>query len=137
MDDKKTDVLLKYIAIILFGAVFAGAYIYTHKGDMTDAAQTYKVLSDGLAIPGVIILGYGLIMKIASTGALDGATYGVNRMFRALIPGGRLKKETYGEYVERKSTERKSDYLRFIIVGGIMVAGALLFMILFNQVYTG
>ena len=72
MNRKQAETIIRYAAIVLFAIVFVVAYVTTKDLGALEQPEKYRVLADGFTIPGVVTLGYGLLVRIAATGALDG-----------------------------------------------------------------
>ena len=122
----------RYLGLILFSLVFAVIFIFSRWSEAITLAERYKVLSDGCAVPGMLVTSYGLLVWIYSTGGMDGFLYGMDRLGKAFIPNGRSKIESYGDFVERKSASRDKPFIHFIIVGGSFILLSLLFVVLYN-----
>lgn len=95
----------------------------------------FACLSDSFFVPGILLAGFGALLKIAEGGFFDGVGYGLKRAALSLIPGARIKKEeTYAEYKERKEKSRKHAGIWVpLIVGGVFVALGAVFLILYNS----
>lgn len=133
---KRGKVLLaKYGGSGAFTAVLAYAYIALRDFDGAKLVEKYRMLSDAFTVPGVVLLMLGCLIGAANMGALDGITYAVGFAFRSLIPGGRHKDEKYFDYVERKREKRIKGYGFLFIAGGVAMAIAIVFFILFYSIY--
>ena len=132
MSESLSNFLKKYLGIILFSCVFTVVHIVTHDGGFAEGADKLKIISDGFAIPGLLVTSYGLLNWVYDKGALDGILYGLNTVWLAVIPGGRGKMESYGDFVEKKNSTRNSNFLPFIIVGATFIVLAVLFTLLYN-----
>jgi len=129
-------------ALIKYGIAFAAGgglclFCLSNNGYYTAATQAdkYRCLCDAFTIPGTVLLMLGLLCIIAGAGALDGIAYAVRSLKRAFIPFAGVKHERYGDYVkERRSKPRlKTGFL--LVTGGAFMAAAILFMVLFYQIY--
>ena len=132
MSEKLSVFLKKYLILILFCCVFAGVYMASKWGTAADLKDKYKVISDGLAVPGILILCYGLLAWIYAQGVMDGFLYMVDRAKAAIIPGAKIKVPEYAEFIEKKNETRQKDFIQFLIVGGAFVALSLVFVLLYN-----
>lgn len=96
----------------------------------------YGVLSDAFFVPGVILMGFGIMLHIAEGGFLDGISYSLRRAALSFIPGGRIKKEeTYQEYKERKNnTRKKTEVISMYFVGGAFILVSIVFIILYSSI---
>lgn len=133
MSEKLSVFLKKYLVTIIFCTVFAGIYIHSKWSIDLKLMDKYKVISDGLAIPGMLILSYGLLMWIYSQGVMDGFLYMVDRAKAAIIPGAKLKVPEYREFIEKKNSTRNKDYLQYLLVGGAFIVLSLVFVLLYNK----
>ena len=120
-------------------AAFVGfmAWLYISLRDFAGAkpADKYRLLSDAFAVPGLLLLLFGCLFWVSNLGALDGIAYAVYFAFRSLIPGGRNKDEKYADYVERKRKNRVKGYGFLFVSGGVTMALAIVFMVLFYSLY--
>ena len=101
-------------------------------------ADRYRYLSDAFTIPGLLYLMIYALIWASSLGALDGIGYLLKNTVAALIPGMRAKKPaSYFEYMEKRKEKRKPiNRFRFLLlVGGICLIVAIVFIFLFYQVY--
>ena len=128
------------VLLIKYGgcAAFVGllAYLYIDLRDYAGAqlVEKYQMLCDAFTIPGVLLLMFGALIWVANAGALDGLSYAVTFAIRSLIPGGRLRDEKYADYVERKRENRVKGYGFLLIAGGVTMAVAIVFLVLYHTV---
>lgn len=125
--------LAGYLASGVFVGLMAWWYISLRDFSGAKAEDQYRWISDAFAIPGILLLMFGCLIRIRSLGALDGLAYGLRFAVRSLIPGTRYQMETYGDYVERKGQRRIRGYGVFFVSGGVTVAVAVAFMLLFYR----
>ena len=121
---------LKYSLCFLFVGVMAAWYVGGR--DLNDLQTRYRLLCDGLTIPGVLLLCAGSLAWVSNQGALDGISYGLSLALRALIPGKSLSpRERYGDFVARKRANPLRGYGFLLICGGLTVALSLMFLFLY------
>ncbi|MDO4378002.1 MAG: DUF3899 domain-containing protein [Erysipelotrichia bacterium] len=132
---KETKIsILKYGISSLLSLI--AVWIYVTNRDMKSLADTYRLLSDGFFIPGVMLLCMGILCVLSNMGSFDGISWGLKFALKTLIPFGRLKKqEKYGDYVAKRRENPIKGYQFMLHVGAVNVLIALVFMILFNRVY--
>ena len=135
MSDSQKTRLIKYGAAFGVCAIVAGVYIATHQADMNTTAGLYRVLCDAFTVPGIMSILLGALFAVANEGAFHGVGYAVSMAVKALIPGGRAEMESYGDYLERKDRRKMTGFGFLFIVGGVFMAVALVFLVLFNQNY--
>ena len=127
--------IAKYGGAAAFAGLMAWLYISLRDFDGAKLVDKYRMLSDAFTVPGILLLMFGCLVWISNLGALDGLAYAVNFAIRSLIPGGRYKDEKYADYVERKRENRVKGYGFLFISGGMTMAVAIVFMILFYMLY--
>ncbi|MGN0999666.1 MAG: DUF3899 domain-containing protein [Faecousia sp.] len=136
MSEKGKANLIKYGSCALFVAVMAWVYIAQRDFAGAELVDKFRYLADAFTVPGVLLVMAGALVWASNQGAMDGLGYSVGNAVRSLIPGGRAKPdETYADYVERKRANRVKGYGFLFLSGGIAVAIALVFMVLFYCLY--
>ena len=90
------------------------------------------ILSDAVLIPGILLLGLGLIIFASNQGVFLGITYGFKMIGRTITTkkDEKLVDEEYHEYYARQK-EKKVECKCFLIVGGIFVALSVLLVIVY------
>ena len=134
MNQKLKRNLMTYGTSFLLGGGLFYLYIRLRDFPVEEASENYKMLSDAAAVPGVLLVMLGTLIWVSKQGALDGVSYGVSRLFRGLIPGGRLQKdEKYFDYVERRREKAKQTrgYAFLFISGLVFLAIAGVFIVLY------
>ena len=115
--------LLCAVVVILI-LVARGAFVKSGKALMQD-------LSDAFTVPGMIMLGFGLLVFVTNGGAFDMLAFGCIKLFdlfkRDLT---KVKYRTFYDY-RRAQEEKQHTYIHFVIVG----AGFVLLAIIFLMVY--
>ena len=103
-------------------------------GDMT-LVEKYRVLCDGFTIPGLVALCVGALLWVSNDGFFYGLGYCLDVARKALLPGGRRKMEKYYDYVERHRQKKLTGYGFLFICGGVCMAIAIVFLVLFYRIY--
>lgn len=129
---------IRYAVTIFAGGALSAVILVLHGYFLAETlAERYRILCDAFTIPGVLIIMVGLLIVISNTGTLDGLSYAVKGIGRQFIPFLRLQNETFYDYVNRKKEKRKHHECLFLFVtGAIFMTAAIIFLILFNQVFT-
>ena len=128
--------VIKYGVSSAFCLGLAAVYVGLRDFSLQSTMEKYRILCDAFTIPGLVLVMIGALMAVSNEGALYGVTYVLGYAFRILIPGKRHEHERYYDYVERKREEGKVKGYGFLfIVGGISLAIAIIFMILFYRLY--
>lgn len=140
MSKENRNRVIRYAVTVAVGALIA-CLVYSARGGLPadiSAQERYRILSDMLTVPGLLLLFAAGLIWISDQGALDGIGFILSRTIGRLIPGRALteKHETYGQYVERKHGEKKSrGYLCLAVVGAVFLALGAVFIYLFYQAY--
>ena len=131
MKNKKA-IALKYTIGLLFGSAVAIA-ICALQGydDSLSLAAKYRILCDAFTIPGMLLIMFGLLVSVSTTGALDGISYLLKLLVTKLIPLIKSEDVTYYDYVEKKRRNRAKGYGFLYICGFLFLAVALVFLYLY------
>lgn len=135
MSKRLKVVLAKYGGCTAFVALMVWLYISLRDVSKATLLDWYRMLSDAFTVPGMLLLMAGCLVWISNLGALDGLAYAVSFAFRSLIPGGRYKDEKYADYVERHREKRIKGYGFLFVAGGVTMALAIVFLLLFYSLY--
>ena len=137
MSDRLKVNLAKYGISGGFGAALV--YIYCSSRNLLDmeGAELWRTLCDAFTIPGLTLIMVGLLVLIANEGFFDMFGYAFGKALNMFIPGRAYDGEKYYDYVLRKREKRATGFGFLFIVGGILMAFALLFMALFYRAYNG
>ena len=120
--------LISTVGILIFGLAFAGIYVFTHDFSSLSVSEKYRVIADGFTVPGILILGYGLLARMYEEGVMDGFLYGIHIAANSLIPGGKTRIKKYGDFIEEKKEKRSFEQIHFIWCGAGFLLVALLFI---------
>ena len=136
MNKRRKTTLTKYLSASVVSGAMVWFYVSVRDIELLPRVDQYRILCDAFTVPGLVLILVGVLIWIAGTGTLDGLTYVLNGLKRMLIPGAGLEKgERFGDYVERKRQKRASGYGFLFVVGGVCMAIALVFMVLFYSIY--
>ena len=135
MSKKVKARLLKYGitgGICLCLAVF---YCVARDFSQLELVEKYRVLCDGFTIPGLLSLCVGVLIWASNDGIFYGLGYCLDVARKALIPGGRYKMEKYYDYVMRHKEKIITGYGFLFVCGGVCMAAAIVFLVLFYSTY--
>lgn len=120
---------LRYLITFLVGLVFAFVIcLFKNIFSQTSTNEIFKILVDAFFVPGVIILGFGLLVVATNGGTFDMLAYGAI-MFASLFQKGTKRKyKTFYDYHEAQK-DRKYSFAYLLIVGGILIAISLILLI--------
>ena len=137
MSDRTKVNLLKYGITSGLGGLMV--YIYCSSRDLfaMEGAELWRTLCDAFTIPGLTFIMVGFLVMIANEGFFDMFGYAFGKALNMFIPGRAYDGEKYYDYVQRKKDKRATGFGFLFVVGGVLMAFALLFMFLFNRSYNG
>lgn len=128
--------VIKYGISSAFCLVLAAVYVGLRDFQLQTNMEKYRILCDAFTIPGLVLVMVGALMAVSNEGALYGLGYVVSYAVKILVPGKRHEHERYYEYVQRKKEQGQVKGYGFLfVVGGISLAIAIVFMILFYRLY--
>lgn len=126
---------LKYIITSVIGLGVA-AWVIFGKGILskTELSEIYHILCDGFFVPGIILLGFGLLVIASNGGTFDMIVFGTRKFFDLFRrnPSTKLT-STFYEYRKAKS-EAKLEFLFLIIPGLVLLIISMVFLILYYNV---
>ena len=90
------------------------------------------IISDAFFIPGVLLIGVGLIVYASNEGLFLSLSYGFKAIGRTITAkkDEQLMDEKYHEYYTRQM-QKKSKCKHFLIVGGAFVVMSLVFVVVY------
>lgn len=123
----------KYLITSLVGILIAAA-VFAARGGLTaadDVAAMYA-LCDAFFVPGVLILGFGLLVFCADDGLFDMINYGVLKAVKIVQSEKKRSQfpKTFYDYRAMKSETRGGGFGYLIVVGAVFVAIAAVFLLL-------
>ena len=132
-------VILKYsITTVAAGLMSLFALYLRDFRNAPTLADRYKHLADAFTIPGVLLVMIAALVWISSTGFFDGLAYAFTRVGGMLIPfykKGR-QHQTYYDYKMAQKDKEIKGYSFLFFVGLFFLTVAIVFVILFESVYT-
>ena len=139
MSNRMKSNLLKYG--ISGGIAFVLIWIYcsTRNLWLQIPMERWRILCDAFTIPGLTYIMVGFLMMIANEGFFDMLSYACSKAVGVFLPGRGFSDngEKYYDYVQRKRDKRATGFGFLFVVGGVLMAFALLFLFLFYRLYNG
>ena len=135
MSEKVRKNLLKYG--ITAGVCLAIAVLFCALRDFEQTSQAvrYRTLCDAFTVPGLLCICVGALLWVSNDGFFYGVGYCLDVARKSLIPGGRKKMVRYYDYVQSRNQKKVTGYGFLFVCGGVCMAVAITFLILFYRVY--
>ncbi len=122
---------IKYIIVTLIGILISlSIFSYRNLFNANNIRDIAYILSDGFLLPGVLILGAGLLLLVSNGGMFDIFTYSFKKM-RAKKLYGEKRPSYYNSYYDYRTSKEKVPFGFLVIVGGIFFALSVIFNIMF------
>ena len=139
MSDRAKINLAKYGSTAALALVLIWIYCSTRDLFLQSPMERWRILCDAFTLPGLTYIMVGFLMMIANEGFFDMLSYACSKAVGMFLPGRGFADdcEDYYEYAQRKKEKRVSGYGFLFVVGGILMAFALLFLFLFYRLYNG
>lgn len=97
--------------------------------------EKYRTLCDAVTVPGLLSLCTGTLLWVSNDGFFYGLGYCLDVTRKTLVPGGRKKMEKYYDYVQRRKGKKVTGFGFLFFWGGVCMAVAAVFMVLFYRLY--
>ena len=126
---------LNYIITFVIGLSFSLAIMFSKNVLKQDSSnEVMHILCDSFFVPGVLLLGFGLLVIASNGGTFDMLIYGTKKFFNMFRKNvNKELHETFYDYRTAKS-ENKMDFLHFIVVGLVFIAISAIFVLLWYEV---
>lgn len=129
----KTKIMC-YVTSILINAYLVFSYASSRDIGSLELVDRYHVLCDAFFLPGLIMVFLGLLMVMNNLGALDTMAYGFSYVMHMLAPGAFDKMDSYLDFIEKRRANRSGGYGFLLVVGGIMIAVSVVFLVMYCSV---
>ena len=139
MSNRMKSNLLKYGISCGIAFVLIWIYCSTRNLWLQIPMERWRILCDAFTLPGLTYIMVGFLMMIANEGFFDMLSYACSKAVGVFLPGRGFSDngEKYYDYVQRKKDKRATGFGFLFVVGGVLMAFALLFMFLFYRLYNG
>ena len=124
--------IIKYIVTVTIGLVISSLIMFSNDiFNQESKTEAMKILTNSYFVPGVLILGFGLLVVASNGGTFDMLIYGTRKFFDLFRkPHNRRITETFYEYRKTKQ-ESPMEFLFMIFVGLGFIVVSLIFLILY------
>ena len=125
---------LKYVITIGVGLVLAALIIFPGVFKQESTSDVYKLLVNGFFVPGVLILGLGLLVVASNGGTFDMLVYGTKKFFDMFRkPHHRKITDTFYDY--RRAKQEHPGAFGFLVLTGLgFIIVSLILLIFYYQV---
>ena len=128
MEQEKKAILIRYLICLAVGAGIVLA-VFALKGFfMETAKENIQLLHDAFFSAGALMMLFSGLLYVSGEGAFLGIGYALGRAVRALIPFSNKPHETYAQYRERKTGERKKRDHSLLLTGLFYFVISLIFL---------
>jgi len=127
--------LLKYGLATGIALAYAIYTVISQNAFSQDLRGMLRIISDGLFLPGALMLLIGLLLVVSNHGAFDALAYtgkSIKRLFIPERPGE--KRVNYRAYVEQRREKKTTGFGFLFIVGGVFTVIGLIVMLVFYVV---
>lgn len=127
----------KYIITFLIGlAVMVGVLFSRGFFVLTEPAAVFAALCDACFVLGALSAGIGALVFVANDGMFDMITYGVQKVL--FLVWSRKRDEdsprTFYDYRTMKHAGRKAEFGFLLVIGGVFLVAAVIFLVLSESV---
>ena len=124
--------LIKYGSAIGAGLAYAICLVVDQNAFGQELKEMLRICSDGLFLPGAMMLLIGLLMVVSNEGAFDALAFTGRSLRRLFVPGRPGEKQiNYREYVEQRREKKATGFGFLFIVGGVFAALGLILLVIF------
>ena len=118
----------KLIALLCGTLLFAGSLFYQKPAQISGTREWLRILSNAALLPGVLLSGLSVLLRISGEGLFDGLRYTMSSLL-ARLRGVDKKYASYFDYTRREKKQRTGDPL--LLPGLFFLATAILLTILY------
>jgi len=131
LSNKRT--LRKYLIASAIG-IAIGIGVFAVKGgfDATERIEVLYAFCDAFFVPGILLLGFGALLFCADDGLFDMMNYGVMLCVNLVRKEEKRRAfpKTFHDYRQMKQEGRNGGFGYLLIIGGVFIALAILFLVI-------
>ena len=135
---KKKKSLIPILVTLAFSIAATAIVLVIRKYfTLTDYFEKMSALSDAFFVPGILLIGFGVLVFVANDGFFDIFSYGMIKLISTMRIHRRKDPDGPADFFESrmaKHGEKKPLPVYLFIIGGIDLALAVVFLILYQSV---
>ena len=129
---KKKRGARRYLIASAIGiAIAVGVFIARGGFEYTETVHVLQAFCDACFVPGILLMGFGALLFCADDGLFDMLNYGVMKVINLTRSEKRRNAfpKTFYDFRKMKSENRNGGFGYLLIVGGVFMALAVMFLI--------
>ncbi len=120
--------IVSVISLAIVFCVLLMQNAFTHSGDLL-----LKDLCNAFFVPGVLVLGLGLLVWSTNGGTFDMLAFGVIKLFDLFKKDlTKVKYRTFYDY-RKAQQEKERSFSTYVVVGAVLIVISIVFLILYNN----
>ncbi len=120
--------IVSVISLAIVFCVLLMQNAFTHSGDLL-----LKDLCNAFFVPGVLVLGLGLLVWSTNGGTFDMLAFGVIKLFDLFKKDlTKVKYRTFYDY-RKAQQEKERSFSAYVVVGVVLIVISIVFLILYNN----
>lgn len=134
MEQEKKAKLIRYLAWLAVGSSIV-LFVLMLKGFFTEnVRENIQILHDAFLAAGAFMILFSALIFVSDEGGLLGIGYALGSVWRVFFPVANKPRETYAEYRERKTGERKKRDHSLFFTGLFFFAISLIFLVIWCNI---
>ena len=118
----------KLIALLCGAVLFLLSLLYQRPAQISGAREWLRILSNAALLPGVLLSGLSVLIRISGEGLFDGLRYTMSSLL-ARLRGVDKRYASYFDYTQREKKQRAGDPL--LLPGLFFLAAAILLTVFY------
>ena len=103
--------------------------------EQEDPADKWRILSDALFVPGILLASFGLLLYAAGGGVFDMLKFGVTKAYSVIMTKKKRESlpKTYFDYKTKREAREKVKTGHLLIVGTAFMLLAAMALVMYSQ----
>ena len=133
MDQERKSRLIRYISWFAVGCGIVLFVLALNGFFSSDTRENMQILADAFLTAGAFMILFSLMIYVSDEGGLLGIGYALGSVWRVFFPVSTKPRETYAEYRERKTGERKKRDHSMMLTGLFFFAISIVFLVIWSN----